>query len=399
MFKKIKFVSFLFFWLYSFINPINYKLSSSKVGFKQGYVSKMRCQPGNAFLFSIKLVSMKLVKVYTEEEVFKMTRKRTGELKVGEVVQATKRDWKEDLENSNAKFVIVGIPEDIGVRANYGRAGASTAFKPALESFLIQQSNQFLNAKTIFVLGEVFVDDLMEKALMYDVKDKNDMTQLRQLVSLVDEKVTELIKTIIGLNKIPIIIGGGHNNSYGNISGTFHALNKKINVINCDPHLDFRQLEGRHSGNGFSYAFKNGYINKYAVLAMHEQYNSKIALEQFKNNPEQLFFNTYESVFVREEIDFNAALKQCIGFVKNEICGVELDLDAITNVPTSAKTSSGISPIQARQYVFKCAKELNAAYLHIAEGAPVLSHIKADNKTGKLIAYLISDFIKGVEAR
>jgi hypothetical protein len=26
-----------------------------------------------------------------------------------------------------------------------------------------------------------------------------------------------------------------------------------------------------------------------------------------------------------------------------------------------------------------------------------LSHIKADNKTGKLIAYLISDFIKGFE--
>jgi formiminoglutamase len=132
---------------------------------------------------------------------------------------------------------------------------------------------------------------------------------------------------------------------------------------------------------------------------MHEQYNSKLALDQFKNNPSQLFFNTYESIFVREELDFTKALNQCIGFVKDHVCGVELDLDAITNVPTSAKTSSGISPVQARQYVFNCAKNLDAAYLHIAEGAPVLSHIKADNKTGKLIAYLISDFIKGVEAR
>jgi formiminoglutamase len=50
-------------------------------------------------------------------------------------------------------------------------------------------------------------------------------------------------------------------------------------------------------------------------------------------------------------------------------------------------------------FIGNCAKNLNAAYLHIAEGAPVLSHIKADNKTGKLIAYLISDFIKGVEVR
>ncbi len=342
---------------------------------------------------------MKTVKVYTAEDVIKMTRMRSGELKIGEVVEATKGSWKDDLEASHAKFVIVGIPEDIGVRANYGRAGASSAFKPAIESFLIQQSNSFLNAKNIFVLGEVFVDDLMEKALMYDQKDKNDMVHLRQLVALVDEKVTEVIKTIVELKKVPIIIGGGHNNAYGNISGTFHALNKKINVINCDPHLDFRQLEGRHSGNGFSYAFKNGYINKYAVVCMHEQYNSKIALEQFKNNPEQLFYNTYESVFVREEMDFTKAVQQCIGFVKNEVCGVEIDLDSITNVPSSAKTSSGISPIQARQYIFNCAKYLNAAYLHIAEGAPVLSHIKADNKTGKLIAYLMSDFIKGFEGK
>lgn len=342
---------------------------------------------------------MKTVKVYTAEDVIKMTRMRSGELKIGEVVEATRGSWKDDLEASSAKFIIVGIPEDIGVRANYGRAGASSAFKPAIESFLIQQSNSFLNAKNIFVLGEVFVDDLMEKALMYDPKDKNDMVHLRQLVALVDEKVTEVIKTIVELKKVPIVIGGGHNNAYGNISGTFHALNKKINVINCDPHLDFRQLEGRHSGNGFSYAFKNGYINKYAVLCMHEQYNSKIALEQFKNNPEQLFYNTYESVFVREEMDFTKAVQQCIGFVKNEVCGVEIDLDAITNVPSSAKTSSGISPIQARQYIFNCAKHLNAAYLHIAEGAPVLSHIKADNKTGKLIAYLMSDFIKGFEVK
>jgi formiminoglutamase len=78
------------------------------------------------------------------------------------------------------------------------------------------------------------------------------------------------------------------------------------------------------------------------------------------------------------------------------MCGVEIDLDAITNVPSSAKTSSGISPVQARQYAYQCGNKLNTPYFHIAEGAPILSHIKADNKTGKLIAYLITDFIKGL---
>jgi formiminoglutamase len=113
----------------------------------------------------------------------------------------------------------------------------------------------------------------------------------------------------------------------------------------------------------------------------------------------QLYFSTYEDVFVREQKSFTQTLNQTIGFVKQDACGVEIDLDAITNVPSSAKTSSGLSPVQARQYVYQCAKQLPALYFHIAEGAPILSHIKADNKTGKLIAYLISDFIKGIKEK
>ncbi|HWY37177.1 MAG TPA: arginase, partial [Bacteroidia bacterium] len=109
---------------------------------------------------------------------------------------------------------------------------------------------------------------------------------------------------------------------------------------------------------------------------------------------------------VREKETFAQALTNCINFCseggnsgKETYCGVELDLDSIINVPSSARTSSGLTSLQARQYVYRCAKELNAAYLHIAEGAPVLSHIKADYKTGKLIAYLVSDFIKGVSEK
>jgi formiminoglutamase len=340
---------------------------------------------------------MEIVKAYTKQDITKLTRKRNGEEKVGEVVTTVVKNWQQDIENSACKFVILGIAEDIGVRANYGRAGASTAFIPALDSFLNQQSNDFFDANSIFILGEVFVDDLMEQASQLNIKSADDVAALRDLVLIIDERVSAVIKFIVGLNKIPIVIGGGHNNAFGNIKGCSEALSKKINVINCDPHLDFRVHEGRHSGNGFSYAYEQGFLNKYAVFAMHEQYNNQNALNIFKTNPTNLFYNTYESIFVREELDMSKALKQAIHFVKHEACGVEIDLDAITNVPSSAKTSSGISPTQARQYVYQCAKQLNTFYLHVAEGAPVLSHIKADNKTGKLVAYLIIDFLKGCQ--
>ncbi len=335
------------------------------------------------------------LKQYSKDNIISLIRKRQHEIKIGETINFCGTNFNNDLKNDDVEFVIIGIPEDIGVRANYGRGGANTAFKPALESFLNLQENDFLKGETILLAGEVFVDDLTKPSQNLNTKNKRELDELRSLVSEVDNRVTKIIKQIVEANKIPIIIGGGHNNAYGNIKGASQAFNKKINVINCDPHLDFRSTEeGRHSGNGFSYAFNENYLENYSVFAMHEQYNNQTSIQQFKNQPTQLFFNTFEDIFVREEIDFNIALNQSIGFVKNNSCGIELDLDAITNVPTSAKTSSGISPLQARQYVHQCASQLNCAYFHIAEGAPILSHIKADNKTGKLIAYLLSDFIK-----
>lgn len=59
----------------------------------------------------------------------------------------------------------------------------------------------------------------------------------------------------------PIAIGGGHNNAYPMLKGYSLAKKEKINAINCDPHADFRALEGRHSGNGFSYAVNDGYLD------------------------------------------------------------------------------------------------------------------------------------------
>ena len=344
---------------------------------------------------------MKSLELYSKKDIEHLTRKRTNEIKIGEDVTVLKseKNWEEELLNSNCKFVLLGIPEDIGVKANYGRGGAHTAWKPALDSFLSQQSNEFLNGKEVCVLGHIFVEDLMEKSESLQAKNKNDMAQLRNLVSIIDERVTEVITKIISCKKVPIIVGGGHNNSYPIIKGSSLALDKKINVINCDPHTDFRPLEGRHSGNGFSYAYKEDYMNNYSVFCMHEQYNTASVLKDFTANNHHLYFSRYEDVFVRESKSYSDTLLQNIGFVKNEVCGVEIDLDAITNVPSSAKTSSGIAPVQARQYVYQCGKNLSALYLHIAEGAPILSHIKADNKTGKLIGYLIADFIKGVGDR
>ncbi len=339
--------------------------------------------------------------VLNPKEIASLVRTRNGEERIGGSVTFIKdaSSFKEELSGMDKRFVIIGIPEDIGVRANMGRGGANTAFIPGLDSFLNQQNNIFLRGRDLIVAGTIHVADLMHEAEHLNQKIPTDLKKLRTLTSEIDTRVKSVLKTIATCNKIAIVIGGGHNNAYGNISGYSESLNKKINVINCDAHADLRTLEGRHSGNGFSYAYNDGFMQKYCVLGLHEQYNNSEALSYFINTPNQFMFQSFEDIFVREKIDFKIAMERCLNYVKDNVCGVELDLDAITNIPTSAKTSSGISTLQARQFVYNCGKNLNSAYLHIAEGAPVLAHRKADNKTGKLIAYLISDFIKGVNEK
>lgn len=336
--------------------------------------------------------------VYTKTESEQLVRSRMHETKIGEQCSYARSadSWETDLQTSACRFVLLGIPEDIGVKANFGRGGAHTAWKPALESFLNQQSNMFLDGSSVFVLGHIFVDDLMEQASGLNTKTLKDIETLRSLVGQLDGRVSEVIERIVKHGKIPVVVGGGHNNAYPIIKGCSKAGAAAINVINCDPHSDFRPLEGRHSGNGFSYAWEESYLRRYSVFGLHEQYNTAQVLSDFTRQNAHLFYTTYEDIFIRESKTASDALRQNIGFVKDAACGVEIDLDAITNVPSSAKTSSGLSPVQARQYAYQCGRQLDALYFHIAEGAPVLSHIKADNKTGKLIAYLITDFMKGV---
>jgi formiminoglutamase len=343
---------------------------------------------------------MKNINIYSQEYILSLTRKRQGETKLGEKVQVLSSNDLNDLINLSGKFVLLGIPEDIGVRANNGRGGAHTAWQPALSNILNIQSNNFLDGSEIIVLGNIEVDDLMKDAQQADV------TKLRSIVSIIDERVSHTIKTIVAAGKIPLIIGGGHNNSYGNIRGTaegLYAIKKikkpSINVINSDAHTDFRPMEGRHSGNGFSYAFNEGYLDRYSIVGLHENYNSQNVLNEICKYKKRIQVSFFEDIFVREELSFKEAVRYATGFTKESYCGIEIDMDTVQNIPSSAKTSSGISANQARQFVSWCASNTNAAYLYIAEAAPILSHIKTDNKTGKLIAYLVTDFVKSVKSK
>ena len=349
------------------------------------------------------LTGMNELIIYTKKTLANYIRTRSGETKLGERVHIlSSKNIVAGLKASPAKFVLLGLPEDIGVRANYGRGGTHTAWEPALTNILNVQSNDFLKGDELLVLGHVNFDDLLQQAAKLNNNTDSGIEKLRKLCSQVDERVIPIVQKIVESGKIPLLVGGGHNNAYGNIKGTALGLNAagriknaSINCINCDAHSDFRMMEGRHSGNGFSYAFQENFLNKYGIVGLHENYNSLPVLTELRKKKNRIQYSLMEDICIREKMPFKQAVEKALRFISTDFYGVELDMDALENIPSSAKTSSGISANQARQYVSMAAQnKKKVAYLHITEAAPVLSHIKADNKTGKLVAYLLTDFMK-----
>ena len=220
------------------------------------------------------------LRIYNKQDVLSLTRIRRFETKLGERLQVlANNDIEHSLAMSTAKYVLLGIPEDLGAKGNFGLGGADTLWIPFLQSFLNIQSNDFFDGGEVLLLGHFDFGDIQ---YLIDTTAKGEDEKIeayRHAVNAIDEEVERLVKTITEHKKIPIVIGGGHNNSYPLIKGAAKGWHKagmipltQINCINLDAHADYRPMEGRHSGNAFRYAEEDGYLQKYCVVGLHENY-------------------------------------------------------------------------------------------------------------------------------
>lgn len=339
---------------------------------------------------------MEHLKVFSNKDLAQLTSYRSGELKFGEKVQVLtpEQNIVDFLAESDAEFVLFGIPEDIGVRANGGRAGAASAWKSAVKSILNIQHNKYCKGSNLLILGHLDFKNEIEIASNLQLNDPDQRQNIFSIVSKIDKEVSHLVSLIVKSGKYPIIIGGGHNNAYGNIKGAALAKGQQINAINFDAHSDFRALEGRHSGNGFSYAFDEGFLKKYFAFGLHENYNSKSVMETLRKNDERIQYNTYEEIKIRQSKSFSKEMENALTFISDDYFGIELDLDSLPGVASSAMTPSGFSVEDARRFVDHFGRNKKSIYLHIAEGAPDLADQNTQHLIGKLIAYFVTDFMK-----
>lgn len=322
---------------------------------------------------------------------------RKGETKVGERVKTLRKNETlnalKGYRDRGVRFAVLGIPESVGGMANMEKTNGGAVWSPFLTSFLSLQSNRFFDGNQVLVLGHIDTAELQKRAEELDPKATYYYQKLHILCAELDDLVAPVIESVVSAGLIPIVIGGGHNNAYPLLMGTALGLGRKrgIHAINLDVHADFRALEGRHSGNGFSYAKERGYLHKYFAFGLHQSYNPEnmlLTMDSSRNVKYQ---------FMEDITYLDKHLMVAIEYVHDEHvpCGIELDMDAIRMMPSNSVSPSGFSLEQARHFVRKCVKSLKPAYLHLPEASPTST--EQERVVGKALSYLVTDFIKNID--
>ncbi|MGE3806115.1 MAG: formimidoylglutamase [Gemmataceae bacterium] len=134
------------------------------------------------------------------------------------------------------RAVLVGFPQDEGVRRNRGRVGASLA-PERIRHHLYRlvpwdgSNDVELTEPVLLDIGNIRCDANLEAS---------------------QQALGEVVGGLLQAGTVPIILGGGHETAYGHYLGYVRA-GIEVGIVNVDAHLDVRPLvEGKgHSGSPF----------------------------------------------------------------------------------------------------------------------------------------------------
>lgn len=151
---------------------------------------------------------------------------RPDDPRLGECVEL----WAGGPVEMRGRPVLIGFPQDEGVRRNGGRPGAAEAPR-AIRHWLYRLTPWGLGRARPLDLGDVRTGGGLEAS---------------------QEALGEVVAAVLTAGGVPVVLGGGHETAYGHYLGYTRA-SWVVGVINLDAHLDVRPcVAGQgHSGSPF----------------------------------------------------------------------------------------------------------------------------------------------------
>jgi formiminoglutamase len=299
------------------------------------------------------------------------TRNDKNDPRLGETVGRN-----EDVYGS-ADIVVLGCPQDEGVRRNNGRPGAELAPFAIREQFY--KLTPFNLKKRIFDLGDVRIASTLEE------------THVNHF-----EVVSQLLRD----GKRIIVLGGGNDISYPDGCAMAEVFGPEWWIgINIDSHLDVRLADQRNSGTPYRQLLDEGRLlpNYFYEVAYQTHFCSPVYYDYIRS----IGVNRISLELLRSRAEADLELKESIKqkFVHhssslNTFFGFDLDAVRSADAPgTSAPSPLGLRNGEFIQLVKYAASLANTKIIEFSEVNPKFD---SDNRTSKLVAIAMHRFCTGV---
>ncbi|MBL8762437.1 MAG: formimidoylglutamase [Phycisphaerae bacterium] len=270
------------------------------------------------------------------------------------------------------RVALLGIPQDLGVRLNNGRPGASEGpreFRRALARLGVAHPDGH-DWPRVFDAGDV-VPATFEGPASLDNSDA--IAALHET----HRRISEASLAIADAGLLPFAIGGGHDSTFAFVRGVHQHLRSPLAGLYFDPHLDVRETPG--SGMGFRRLVEVGAAESLSIVGFDPFVNSREHAAWFREHAGQV-------------LDPTGPLQLPQG--RPLFVSVDLDsIDASCAPGVSAMNPCGLSPSQLVLWIEAAAAHPRLACFDIMELSPAND---PDGRTARLAAYLFLTFLRAL---
>lgn len=275
------------------------------------------------------------------------------------------------------RVVLIGFPCDQGVKINRGRPGSADA-PDSIRRMLYKLTPDAAN-------HEQFCELLCQTRDMGNLNLSGDLHEDQHTLGVA-------VASFVSKGMIPIVLGGGHETSYGHFLGYVEA-DKSVQILNWDAHADVRELaEGQaHSGSPFRQAITHpsklclGYevcgLQPYTVAKSHLEF-----IEKSGGRYE------WQAVLNRQKIEEIFARHSGRTMVT-------FDMDCVTQAAApgvSAPCATGLDPGLWLHAAFLAGRSESVSSLDLVEVNPKFD---PDGHTARLAAVTVWHFLRGLAER
>jgi formiminoglutamase len=236
-----------------------------------------------------------------------------NDIRIGEVVKTNPDDY------TDADFVLLGFPQDEGVRRNKGRVGAKDGPDAIRSCFykLVQ-----IEGIKLFDLGNTFIQDSLEAS---------------------HEVHREIVRKVLRDGKRVMILGGGNDCSYPDCSALALETVGYILGFNIDAHFDVRADTPRNSGTPYRQLLEEGFLRGENFY--------EIAYQPFANSPSYGQYLLEKGATAHEfshveEVGIQNLLLSILNAHHEKVIfwGLDMDVVHVADAPAvSAPNATGIS--------------------------------------------------------